>query len=307
LERKLAHISIALNALRGHARRQAADSTSSGKAAFTVLELLISMSVIAMLAGLLLPAVQAAREAARRAECTHSLRQIGMALQGRHDAQGRFPAGWKSVRGTRSAMGWASSLLPYLEQHTLHLSVDDRAAINAPSNSTACATTLPLMLCASDVQEQRFALFKEIGDHELSGQASVETLVELPAANYIGVFGSSDPDAELAKRGEGPFIGNRELTMTDLRRSSSHVLFVGERTARKLPSTWLGIDLQGEDATGRVTGQAWLGPNRPDADECEFDSRHPGGVNFLWGDSHVAWVVDEIDPGLYRQLASLEE
>jgi prepilin-type processing-associated H-X9-DG protein len=82
---------------------------------------------------------------------------------------------------------------------------------------------------------------------------------------------------------------------------------VGERTARKLPSTWLGFDLRGEDAAGRVTGQAWLGPNRADADECEFDSRHPGGVNFLWGDGHVAWLIDEIDAMLYRQLASVDE
>ena len=271
-----------------------------------MLELLISISVMGMLAGLLLPAVQAAREAARRAGCTHNLRQIGFALHLRHDAQGRFPAGWRTVPGTRSAMGWASKLLPYLEQQNVSRLVDDHAAINAPSNATACSLTLPVMLCTSDVEVKRFELFKEI-DHELSGQASVETLVELPAANYAGVFGSSDPDAEPARCGEGAFTANHELSMAEVRRGSTHLLFVGERTARKLPTTWLGIDLQGEDATGRVTGQAWLGPNRPDADECEFDSRHPGGVNFLWGDNHVAWVVDEIDPALYRQLASVEE
>lgn len=307
LESILARTSIALNSSRRHVPGRIANPAWDFKAGFTVLELLIAISVIGMLAGLLLPAVQAAREAARRADCTHNLRQIGIALHLRHDAQGRFPAGWQTVPGTRSEMGWASKLLPYLEQQSVGRLVDDRSAINAPSNATACATTLSVMLCTSDVEVKRFELFKELGDHERSGQASVETLVELPAANYAGVFGSSDPDAEQARRGEGAFTANHELSIAEVRHGTSHVLFIGERTARKLPSTWLGIDLQGEDATGRVTGQAWLGPNRSDADECEFDSRHPGGVNFLWGDSHVAWVVDEIDPALYRQLASVDE
>jgi prepilin-type processing-associated H-X9-DG protein len=78
---------------------------------------------------------------------------------------------------------------------------------------------------------------------------------------------------------------------------------IGERTARKLPSTWIGFVLTGEDAQARVLGNAWLGPNRIDADECEFDSRHPSCVNFLWADGHFAPVADAIDAALYRDLA----
>jgi prepilin-type processing-associated H-X9-DG protein len=75
---------------------------------------------------------------------------------------------------------------------------------------------------------------------------------------------------------------------------------VGERTTRKLPSTWLGFDTGGEDAPGRVAGSVMLGPNRADSDECDFESRHPGHVNFLWADGHVRAMADGIDQSVYR-------
>ncbi len=281
--------------------------TATQVRAFTVLELLVCISMMGILAGLILPAVQTARESARRLECMQNLRQIGIALHTCHDAQGRIPAGWSSIAGTSSALGWAARILPYIEQHQLRQIVDNHAGITAPSNAAARSVTLANYMCASDVEEFQFRLFKEVGEHESFEEPSAEVIVELPAANYVGVFGSSDPDAEPTDLGEGAFIHNRELTFAEVIRGTSHVLFVGERTARKLPATWLGIDLEGEDAAGRVTGQAWLGPNRADADECEFDSRHPGGVNFLWGDGHATWLVDEVDPAVYRTLASLQE
>lgn len=275
--------------------------------AFTVLELLVCITVIGVLMGLILPAVQAARETARRMDCLQNLRQIGIALHNCHDTQGRIPAGWSSVSGTSSAIGWAARILPYLEQNQLRQLVDERAGIDSPNNAAARTATLETYMCASDVEDDHFQLFKEIGDHESHEPNSTEVIVELPAASYLGVFGSSDPDAELSVQGEGAFVRDRDLTFSRVLRGTSHVLFVGERTARKLPATWLGIDLEGEDAAGRVAGQALLGPNRDDADECEFDSRHPGGVNFLWGDGHGTWLVDEVDPLLYRTLACLQE
>jgi prepilin-type processing-associated H-X9-DG protein len=288
-------------------RRDGRMRFSAAPSAFTVLELLVSIAIIGTMAGLILPAIQAARESARRIDCAHNLQQIGVSLHMRHDACGRFPAGWKSISGTCSARGWAAQLLPFLEHDALRRQLDERGPLAVAANAALRRKTLSALLCGSDIEEKQFALFRELGSHESGGQHSTETLVELPAANYVGVFGRSDPDDESAPDGEGPLRGNRELSIAEFRRGCSHTLFVGERTARKLPSTWLGFDVRGEDAAGRVTGQAWLGPNRSDADECEFDSRHPGGVNFLWGDGHVAWVVDEIDATLYRQLACVDD
>lgn len=158
--------------------------------AFTVLELLVCVSVIGVLAGLILPAVQAARESARRLECMQNLRQIGLALDIYHDAHRRLPAGWSSIPGTSTALGWAAKILPHLEQQQLRRLVDDHASILAQANAEARSTTLASYLCASDVEEHQFELFKEIGDHESSAQSSAEVLVELPAANYLGVFWS---------------------------------------------------------------------------------------------------------------------
>lgn len=103
----------------------------------------------------------------------------------------------------------------------------------------------------------------------------------------------------------------RGLTIVELRavrlsqfvRGLSSSLLVGERTARKLPSTWVGFLTNGEDAAGRIVGFADRGPNRDSADECEFASRHPGCVNFLWADGHVSTIADNIAPNTYRQLA----
>jgi prepilin-type processing-associated H-X9-DG protein len=272
-----------------------------------VLELLISISVIGALGGLLLPAIQAAREAGRRTECLHNLRQIGVALQLHDDSLGKFPAGWKTAPRAPTALCWASALLPYLDAKPLDRLVDRCAGVDAPANGIARSATLPTFLCPSDVAAPRFALFKETADHETGGRSSAELLVELPAANYVGVFGSSDPDGEPYRGGEGPFVRDDERTLREFVRGASQTLLAGERTARKLPATWLGIHLGGEDAAGRVAGQAWLGPNRPDADECEFDSRHPGGVDFLWGDGHAAWLGDDVNVALYRRLARLQE
>jgi prepilin-type processing-associated H-X9-DG protein len=73
---------------------------------------------------------------------------------------------------------------------------------------------------------------------------------------------------------------------------------------RKLASTWLGIAIHGEDAAGRIVGYADLGPNREDSDECEFDSRHVGHVNFLWADGHVEAIADDVDRQVYQQSAT---
>jgi prepilin-type processing-associated H-X9-DG protein len=119
------------------------------------------------------------------------------------------------------------------------------------------------------------------------------------------VFGTLDPDSVPGEAGDGMFVERRGHRAEEVARGLSHVLLVGERTARKLPSTWLGIAIAGEDAAGRIVGHADLGPNRADADECEFDSRHASHVNFAWADAHVTSVSDEIDCQLYRQSAQL--
>ena len=71
----------------------------------------------------------------------------------------------------------------------------------------------------------------------------------------------------------------------------------------RVPSTWLGVERTGEDATCRLVGNAFTTPNCQPCDECEFGSRHPGGSNFLWGDGRVSLVSENINSEEYQRLA----
>jgi prepilin-type N-terminal cleavage/methylation domain-containing protein/prepilin-type processing-associated H-X9-DG protein len=271
---------------------------------FTILELLVVIAIIGILIALLLPAVQFAREAARDLECNSRLRQLGVALHNYHDVHRRLPAGWKCESTARTSYGWASRILKELEESALDAQVQYPQPLQSLSEKVL-STTPDVFLCPSDASEPTFPLFAEIGGSDSHGQQSTEVLIRLPRANYLGVFGTTDPDKVIGTTGDGPFVQDRFRRFRDMERGTSHMMLVGERTARKLTSSWLGIANLGEDAGGRITGYAELGPNRDDADECEFDSRHPGHANFVWADGHVAAVNDDIDPQCYRQTARL--
>ncbi len=156
---------------------------------------------------------------------------------------------------------------------------------------------------SSDIYEPRFALYREIGRHATGGQSSEIILQWLPSANFLGVFGTQVPDDVPGTSGDGPFLQARAVRFVEFERGLSETFLVSERTAAKCPSTWIGFDIRGEDAAARIVGQAWLGPNRDDADESEFSSRHPGCANFLWADGHVAPIVNEVDQATYRRMA----
>jgi len=269
---------------------------------FTILELLISTGILSLLLAILLPALDSARESARRIQCNGHLKQIGLALHHYHEVHGAFPPGWQWDARQETAFGWLPPLLPYLEQTSLHSKVNYQDAVSGPLNATARARTLPIFLCPSDMTQPRFMLYAE---SNLAGPSKDIGLVILPSANYLGVFGVQEPDdAWRTQAGVGTFAGPDPIRMQDIQRGLSHVIMVGERRASTIPSTWLGIDPRGEDAHCRILGNANLGPNILHADECEFTSRHPGMVNFLWADGHVKNVCNSIDSSVYQQMAT---
>jgi type II secretory pathway pseudopilin PulG len=284
-----------------------------------VLELLVTMSVIGVLLAVLLPAVQSARETARRAQCQNNLRQLGIALHLHHDTFQNLPAGWCEISGKPIATGWVPDLLPFLEQAELRTQVQSKwlkpVSVNVATQSAFTAVlgqaesgvlaTPSVLVCPSDIAERTFQLYQEedINSGDLD-PLSEKVLMELPQANYLGLAGYSDPDEPSEYDGAGVFVHRRRYSFRDLTRGLSQVAVVSERTARKLPSTWLGFHVLGEDAPGRVLGFCNLGPNIATSDECELDSRHPGCILVLFADGHVQSVSDSVDQAIYRSMAT---
>lgn len=295
-----------------------------GRRAITVLELLVAMFVAGILLSVLLPAVQSARETARTAYCQNNLRQLGIALHLHHDTYQNLPAGWSEVAGKPLATGWIPDLLPFLEQTELKSQVQSDwpmlfsegvptgSGFSVTSNISATSSlmkTPTVLLCPSDVAEGTFRLYLE-NHRTADGEPdplSEEVLMELPQANYVGIAGSADPDEPAGYDGTGVFVHRRRISFRDLTNGLSQVAVISERTARKLPSTWLGFHVLGEDAPARVLGFCSLGPNAATSDECELDSRHPGSIQVLFADGHVQPIYDGVDTQIYRRMAMRAE
>lgn len=147
------------------------DCRSPIRSGFTLVELLVVIAIIGVLVSLLLPAVQAAREAARRSQCQNNVKQLCLALQNYHDSQKIFPASVKLSDGNENRPefavehreNWVIQLLPYFEQGPLYDQFDLTVPISGSDpthpNYIARSTTLPAMLCPSD-SYNRQSLFK---------------------------------------------------------------------------------------------------------------------------------------------------
>lgn len=266
--------------------------------AFTILELLVAIVVIGLLAGLLLPAVQKARESARRLQCSNHLHQIGLACQTCQDTTGRLPPGWLEKPSEPSGWGWAARILSQLEEPALAESIRLDLPVDAACHDSARRQVIATLRCPSDHLPDLFLLEEGNDANPHAGP-----LYELAASNYVGMFGVAIPDESPPESGEGPLIGNRAFRLEDLRRGTSLTLLVGERTGWQLPSTWVGMDLRNEEGSGRIVGCANLPPNHVDADECEFSSRHPQGAQFVFADGHVELIKDSISLPIYQNSA----
>ncbi|MCA9262014.1 MAG: DUF1559 domain-containing protein, partial [Planctomycetales bacterium] len=256
-----------------------------------------------------------ARESTRRAICSSRLRDLGIAVHSYHDRKLRIPAAWRPLKSEPKFLrGWATELLPDLEQPTAPQWLT--TGKNLAKDLTGIDLTV--MQCPSDIAERTFALHAEIPDRNETAPQSTARLAQrhdavlriLPTANFLGVFGTTEADEQglptgVAEReaSDGPVVHDRRVRWSDLERGASVTLLVGERTMSKAPATWLGVDAEGEDAQCRLVGSAMTHPNCSECDECEFSSRHSGGVNFLWGDGHVALLEDDVDQSIYRQYS----
>ena len=282
---------------------------------FTLVELLVVIAIIGILVALLLPAIQAAREAGRRASCSNNMKQIGLALHMHHDTYGRFPAGWSAKDPNpgghddwlgEPGWGWASAILPYMEQNALYGEmIDFNSPITATVNQQARETELDIYRCPSDIGRSTFEL-EACVHHPIP-----YTPIHIATANYVGVFGTEDPHDvyEHGATPDGAFVLNEQFSLRDFLDGASETFIVGERTARLSYSTWVGMVRGGEHAPARVVGVATLPPNSdlafdPEAPAHNFSSLHPAGTQFVAADGSVKLITDSIDMQVYHALCT---
>ncbi|QDV49071.1 DUF1559 domain-containing protein [Gimesia fumaroli] len=290
------------------------NSTRNTRRGFTLIELLVVIAIIAILIALLLPAVQQAREAARRSQCKNNLKQIGLALHNYHETHNIFPPGWIGVQpgvGANveygSGWGWGTMVLPYLDQTPLYNKLNFNLDINNPAQPAGLIDqTLTVFRCPSDPADNTFDLEEEGNPGNV--------LAKLAVGNYIGVFGSDELDdcetvpAGTACKSTGLFYQNSNTRFRDITDGTSQTLFVGERRTDKTAgwySTWVGAVPEGEETFARVLGATDHVPNDPASHFDDFSSHHTGGTQFLFGDGRVRFITENIDLGVYQSLSSI--
>ena len=303
---------------------------TSRRRGFTLIELLVVIAIIAILVALLLPAVQQAREAARRSQCKNNLKQIGLALHNYHDTHGSFPPGYiaRYVSATDPAsaetgpgFAWGTMILPFLDQSPTYNQLNFSLDATDPANIDAGRQVLSVFVCPSDTAPGTFTVSDGTNDYQLA------------SANYVGIYGyGSVTMAPGRPDPAGILYRNSRTRMRDIVDGTSNTLLVGERSWQHqfvsgqpsidASSTWYaaipgvmrpaGMGMMPDEGPGSLVlghvGQTMMGGmamhHTPNSTNhiVNFSSRHEGGIQFLMADGSVHFLSENVDYNLFRWL-----
>jgi prepilin-type processing-associated H-X9-DG protein len=271
-----------------------------------LIELLVVIALIAILMGLLLPAVQKVREAAARLSCQNNLKQIGLAMHNYHFTYGALPPGYVATANSSSTApgwGWATFILPYIEQGNLYYQIDLSQAVET---QPAIQQMVKIYLCPSDTPPP--------GPFTIS-DATLSFICQAAPSSYAATVGSDASEVD-DPTGNGTFYRNSKTRLTDITDGTSNTTMVGDRAWADTEGIWAGVPTNALCRPGATnpwvaaTGPAqtltlvhnnWINI-KTDADGGldDFSSKHTGGVNLLFADGSVRFIHSITSDGATR-------
>jgi len=319
-------------------RREGVSSRKvSSTQAFTLIELLVVIAIIAILIALLLPAVQQAREAARRTQCKSNLKQLGLALHNYHDSFRQFPPGGSVIAGGGLPGNWSDNrgnalvrLMPYLDQSALYNMIDFRTNIDVQTvtGSTAllCQQVIAMLRCPSDTGANLMT-----GGQNTSGgtRAITNYGFSMGAQRFGDTCGSYNIVNTNGSAQHGDSLNPSEISgvfshfawaarMSDITDGTTNTIAVGEirpGCSTHAQNGWMhknslwyattaGINIPTcPDEPGYSTNNADC---RKDKDvwgpAMSFKSKHTGGCHFLLCDGSTQFISENIDYRTYMKL-----
>ena len=262
---------------------------SRARRGFTLIELLVVIAIIAILIALLLPAVQQAREAARRTTCKDNMHNIGIALHNYHETHSTFPPG--NVQTRSFGWGWSAFILPFMEQTPMYsrLGVGTRRMSTTANSLTQ--TAIAIYHCPTDTGENIVLARNRHGK-----------------MNYRGVWGVSNNGGSQSNNGNGSLYANSSVRFRDITDGSANTIMVGECRADP-PYTgaiWAGVFRNGAFGSQyySVPTSAFSSFKINGTGRFSFSSRHTGGAHFLLGDGKVRFISENINNRTYSALAT---
>ncbi len=316
----------------GHsaAHYSGASSCPRVRVAFTLVELLVVIAIIGILIALLLPAVQAARESARRMSCSNNLRQIGLSMHNYHDTLGTFPPGKIVDKATNTGnfFGWGSLILPFCEQANIQSLIDFKKKVYDTDNLVAGKKMIDMYLCPSDPDRLPRNVKYYNPDH-----AWAEELLELAPSHYAGIITEKISEYGAATTADGwtlahdelgVILESRAISMREIVDGTSNTLMVTEACSYEngSPKTYdngswmMGTNIFRKtkapinykpDCTHFETGQFDWSCAKCSAYQYETRSRHPNGAFALVCDGSCRFLSTSVAPEIIAGIITRDQ